>query len=85
MRPAGRGEMAPERAGTERAHRGGVSLAPTERFCFMRGRGTARGPHRGASLLGRSLRRVALAALDAQPERPSEPTGQEKKAPAQGK
>ena len=62
--------MAPERAGTERAPSGGVSLAPTDRFCFMRGRGTARGPHRWASLLGRSLRRVSLAALDAQPERP---------------
>ena len=40
IRPAGRGDMAPERAGTERPERRVETLAPTERF--MRGRGTAR-------------------------------------------
>src|SRR5664280_3703178 len=64
--PSGRRPMAPERAGPERASRGGVSMLPPER---SERRETARGP-----TAGRPARSHAQAgpraALDAPPERP---------------
>jgi hypothetical protein len=53
--PSGRRPMAPERAGPERASRGGVSLAPTEGFSEG---GEQRGTPPRDALLGRTRRRV---------------------------
>ena len=81
MRPAGRGDMAPERAGTERPDRWVETLALPKRSGGREQRGSAR----RSGLLGRSLRRVARAALDARPERPLRaPAGQERKPPRSG-
>ena len=68
--PAASGAMAPERAGSERASRGGVSLA--------RLHANSEGPCRGTSLLGRMRRRVGAAASMAAASDRSEPAGQKK-------
>jgi hypothetical protein len=62
--------MAPERAGPERASRGGVSLA---RFLA-----NSEGPCRGTSLLGRTRTRVGAAASMAAASDCYDPAGQRK-------
>ena len=68
--PRAAGAMTPERAGTERASRGGVSLA---RF-----QANSEGPCRGMSLLGRTRRRVGGLRSMRSPSDCSRPAGQNK-------
>jgi hypothetical protein len=68
--PRATGAMALERAGTERASRGGVSLAWLDT--------NSEGPHRGTSLLGRMRRRVGGLGSMPSPSYGSRPAGQEK-------
>ena len=68
--PRAIGAMAPERAGPERASRGGVSLA--------RCQANSEGPCRGTSLLGRTRRRVGGLRSMCSPSDRSEPAGQKK-------
>src|SRR5512136_1256665 len=63
--------MAPERAGTERASHGGVSLAWSHT--------NSEGPHRGTSLLGRTRRRVGGLGSMPSPSDGSQPAGQKEK------
>jgi hypothetical protein len=74
--PRATGAMAPERAGPERASRGGVSLAWL--------RTNSEGPRRGTSLLGRTRRRVGGLGSRPSPSDRSEPAGQGK-PPRSGK
>ena len=69
--PRAQGAIAPERAGTERASRGGVSLAWLHT--------NSEGPHRGASLLGRSRRSLAAQRAGASKRRAAaHPSGNKK-------
>ena len=66
--PRAKGAITPERAGTERASRGGVSLAWSHT--------NSEGPHRGTSLLGRTQRGVGGLRSMRSPSDRSEPAGQ---------
>jgi hypothetical protein len=67
--PRATGAMVPERAGTEQASRGGVSLAWLHT--------NSEGPHRGPSLLGRTRRRVGGLRWMRSLSDSSKPAGQE--------
>ena len=66
--PRATGAMAPERAGTERASHGGVSLAWLHT--------NSEGPRRGTSLLGRMRRQVGGLGSRPSPSDRSGPAGQ---------
>jgi len=68
--PRAKGAMTPERAGTERASRGGVSLAWLHT--------NSEGPHSGTPLLGRTRRPVGGLRSMRSPSDRSQPAGQEK-------
>ena len=68
--PRAAGAMAPKCAGTERASRGGVSLAWLHT--------NSEGPHRGTSLRGRTRRRVGGLGSMPSPSDRSKPAGQER-------
>jgi hypothetical protein len=68
--PRARGAISPAGAGTERASRGGVSLAPFH--------ANSEGPHCGTSLLGRTRRRVGGLGSRPSPSDSSWPAGQNK-------
>jgi hypothetical protein len=68
--PRATGAISPAGAGTERASRSGVSLA--------RSHANSEGPHRGASLLGRTRRRVGGLGSMPSPSDRSRPAGQTK-------
>ena len=68
--PRAEGAIPPERAGPERASRGGVSLAWFHT--------NSEGPRRGTSLLGRTRRRVGGLGSMPSPSDRSKPAGLEK-------
>ena len=75
--PRASGAISPERAGPERASRGGVSLAWPHT--------NSEGPRRGTSLLGRTRRRVGGLGSRPSPSDRSWPAGQERDASTQWK